>query len=91
MQMDAERSRRYCDLSAARDLALAEHGSHSIEYRRANRRAYRARQRRIDYLPDGESVKILETALRESYALSFRDAIRQALRARRDTFPELRR
>lgn len=87
--MDAERWRRYCDLSTARNLALEKHGSQSIEYRRAYRRAYRSGQRRIDYQPDRESVEILETALREGYAPSFSNAINQALLAWRDTFPEL--
>lgn len=85
---DHEKRQRWYRLLSERDKALSAHGSQSIEYRRANRRVHRAHQRRIDYLPDGESVEILEAALREGYALSLGDAINQALRTWRDTFPE---
>lgn len=71
------------------DRALREHGSQSIEYRRACRQMYRLYNRRIDYLPDRKAMKTLETAMQRRYAWSFTDAINQALDVWATSFPEL--
>jgi hypothetical protein len=76
-------------LNAEWDRALHEHGSQSIEYRRACRRMYRLYTRRIDYLPGHEAIETLENAVRRRYAWSFSDAINQALEVWAATLPEL--
>ncbi|WP_148203067.1 hypothetical protein [Thiobacillus denitrificans] len=67
---------------------LRRYGSHSIEYRRAHRRQYRATNWRIDYIPDRKAEAVLLRAVREGWALSYADAINQALRAWVETIPE---
>lgn len=61
------------------DVLQEEGHSQCIEYRRAHRRAYRARQRRIDYCPNYKALAAIEKALAEGWALSMSDAINQAL------------
>lgn len=68
--------------------AMREHGTQSIEWRRAYRRFYRSLQKRIDYLPDRKALAVLELALSRSWALSYTDAINQALRAWVEDLPE---
>ena len=73
-----------------KDMAdiLRRYGSQSIEYRRAHRQQYRAMNWRIDYIPDREAEAVLLHAVREGWALSFTDAINQALRAWSESIPE---
>lgn len=61
--------------------ALAQHGSDSPEYRRAWRRQYRGKTRRVDYYPERMAAKAIDKAVANGWALSSSDAINQALRA----------
>lgn len=58
---------------------LQEHGSRSIEYRRAWRKEYRERYRRIDYTPDWQATAAMDLAIRNGWASSYTDAINRAL------------
>lgn len=58
---------------------LREHGSDSLEYRRAWRKEYRERYRRIDYTPDRQAAAALELAISNGWASSYTDAINRAL------------
>lgn len=58
---------------------LREHGSDSLEYRRAWRKEYRERYWRIDYTPDRPAVAALDLALKRGWASSYTDAINRAL------------
>lgn len=53
----------------------------SAEYRRAWRSNYRAKYRRIDYIPDRKATKALDKALSDGWAINQTDAINQALDA----------
>ena len=68
--------------------AMREHGTQSIEWRRAYRHYYRSLQKRIDYLPDRPALKVLEQAIAAGWALSYSDAINQALRDWLEDLPE---
>ena len=59
---------------------MRRYGSKSLEYRRAYRRMYRATNQRIDYTPDRKAIAALETAIENGLAVSYTDAINQALR-----------
>lgn len=54
---------------------LREHGSRSIQYRRAWRNEYRRLNPRIDYAPNRAALAALE----RGWAASYTDAINQAL------------
>lgn len=71
-----------------RNAALAQHGSQSPEYRRAWRKQYRARTRRVDFYPDSKAAKAIDMAVANGWALSSSDAINQALRAWADWMAE---
>lgn len=72
----------------AMNEALAQHGSQSPEYRRAWRKQYRARTRRVDYYPESKAAKAIDMAVANGWALSSSDAINQALRAWADWMAE---
>lgn len=69
------------DEQKAMNAALVQYGSDSPEYRRAWRKQYRARTRRVDYYPDRRATKALDMAMAQGWALSQSDAISQALGA----------
>lgn len=86
---EQERIQRRKELSAEWSQALREHGTQSIEYRRAARRMYRFYQRRIDFLPDRGVMEIIEQAVASGNAWSYSDAINRAVKAWPDILPEL--
>lgn len=78
---DQDRGQRVRELQADWERALREHGTQSIEYRRAARRMYRFLQRRIDFLPDRGVMEIIERAIETGNAWSYSDAINRAVKA----------
>ena len=67
---------------------LLKYGSRSKEYHRRYQRQYRATKHRIDYVPSPRIFDGLESAIRGHYALSYGDAIEQALTAWLRNLPE---